>query len=169
MKKSLIILSACAFMLSACDKTFKPEEHKTKEDLEREEMGSIFGEQGLNLFSTNKSGSGSGIGVNAHLWRASLEVFSFLPFTQTDPFGGVILSDWYTNPATPNQRVKVNVFILDTVLRGDAIRVSLFKQIRKNGVWQDTPVSAETNRKLENQILLKAREIRIATTTKTGE
>ena len=158
---------ACAVLLSACDKTFKPEPHKTEEDLEREQMGSIFGEGGLKLFSSGKNGNGSGIGVNAHLWRASLEVFKFLPFTQTDPFGGVIISDWYTNPATPNQRIKVNIFILDTVLRGDAIRVSLFKQTKTNdGEWKDAVVESETNRKLENQILLKAREIRVASQQK---
>lgn len=163
MKKSIIIFSACAFLLTACDKTFKPEPHKTEEDLERERIGSIFGEGGLKLFSSEDRNNGGGIGVNAYLWRASLEVFKFLPFNQTDPFGGVLISDWYTNPETPNQRIKVNIFILDTVLRGDAIRVALFKQTRKDSTssWQDAFVNEATNRKLENQILIKARENRI--------
>ena len=164
MKKILTVLSiASAVLLTGCDKNYKPEPYKTKEDIEREKEGSIFGEQGLNLFSSDKNkNTGGGIGVNAYLWRASLETFSFLPLAQTDPFGGIIISDWYTTEKTPNERIKVNVFILDTVLRADAIRVSLFKQYKKDGEWVDSPTNKDVNRQLENKILYTARDIRIS-------
>ena len=164
MKKIITVLSiASAILLTGCDKNYKPEPYKTPEDIEREKHGSIFGEQGLQLFSSNKNkGDGAGIGVNAYLWRASLETFSFLPLAQTDPFGGIIISDWYTAEKNPNERIKINVFILDTVLRADAIRVSLFKQYLQNGQWVDSPVNRDVNRQLENKILYTARDIRIA-------
>ena len=164
MKKILTVLTiASAVFLTGCDKNYKPEPYKTKEDKEREKHGSIFGEQGLKLFSTNNNNnSGGGIGVNAYLWRASLETFSFLPLSQTDPFGGIIISDWYTAEKSPNERIKVNVFILDKVLRADAIRVSLFKQYLKDGQWLDSPVNKDVNRQLENKILYTARDIRIS-------
>jgi hypothetical protein len=53
------------------------------------------------------------IGVNSYLWRASLETLAFMPLLQADSSGGVIVTDWYSNPDNPNERVKVSVAILD--------------------------------------------------------
>jgi hypothetical protein len=132
--------------------------------------GSIFGnEGGLDLFNTKRSRAsaqdGSGIGVNDLLWRASLDTLSFLPLpTPPDPFGGVIVYDWYSAPETPNERFKVNVFILDRQLRADGIRVSVFKQVRDGAGWRDAGQDGETATKLEDAILTRARQIRSAQT-----
>ena len=55
------------------------------------------------------------IGVNSYLWRASLDTLSFMPLLQSDSAGGVIVTDWYTNPKNPGERMKVTVMILDRV------------------------------------------------------
>jgi Domain of unknown function (DUF3576) len=103
-----------------------------------------------------------GVAVNAHLWRASLDALSFMPIEQTDPFGGVIKTGWYIPPATPNERLRVAVYILDSRLRADAIRVSVFKEVKKpTGDWVDSTVDPDTVTKLENVILNKARELKI--------
>ncbi|HBB56222.1 MAG TPA: DUF3576 domain-containing protein [Hyphomonadaceae bacterium] len=104
----------------------------------------------------------SGIGVNALLWRAALDVVSFMPLDSVDPFGGVIISDWYAEPSQPNERFKLNVLILDTKLRADGINVALFKQVNAGGVWTDAPVDPATTVQLENAILARARELRLA-------
>jgi len=104
-----------------------------------------------------------GISVNSFLWRASLDTISFFPLSQADPFGGVIITDWYAAQETPDTRFKLNVFILGRELRADGLRVSAFKQIRTtNGQWIDSPVGPETVSSLENAILARARELRIA-------
>jgi len=100
------------------------------------------------------------IGVNAYLWRASLETLSFMPLVQTDSNGGVIVTDWYANPNSPAERMKVTVAILDQDLRADALRVSASRQINQNGQWVDTAVQAATVQKLEEVILTKARDLR---------
>jgi len=100
------------------------------------------------------------IGVNSYLWRASLEALSFMPLVQTDSSGGVIVSDWYTNPRNPGERVKVTVTILDQDLRADALRVAASRQVAQNGGWVDAPVQAATVQKLEDVILTKARDLR---------
>jgi hypothetical protein len=100
------------------------------------------------------------IGVNSYLWRASLEALSFMPLLQTDSNGGVIVTDWYTNPNNPNERMKVSVTILDQDLRADALRVAASRQVMTNGVWVDAPVSAATVQKLEDVILTRARDLR---------
>ena len=100
------------------------------------------------------------IGVNAYLWRATLDALSFMPMAQTDSNGGVVVTDWYTDPNTPTERMKVTVSILDQDLRADALRVAASRQVNQNGVWVDAPVKAATVQKLEEIILTKARDLR---------
>ena len=104
----------------------------------------------------------STIGVNSYLWQASLETMSFMPLATVDSNGGVIVTDWYINPAIPGERVKVSIFILDTELRADAIRVSASRQINTGGSWVEATVRAGTVQKLEETILGRARDLRRA-------
>lgn len=107
--------------------------------------------------------SEAGIGVNSYLWRSSLDVLSFMPLAEVDPFGGVIITDWYANPELPSERFKATVYILDTRLRADALSVQLFKQVRgEDGVWIDAAVDPATRIQIENAILTRARQIRIS-------
>ena len=100
------------------------------------------------------------IGVNAYLWRASLDALSFAPLLQTDSNGGVIVTDWYTNPQNPGERVKLTVAILERDLRADALRVSGARQVAQNGTWVDAPLAAATVQRIEEIILTKARDLR---------
>jgi hypothetical protein len=79
--------------------------------------------------SSSGGGGGdvAGIGVNSFLWRASLDTLNFMPLASADPFGGVIITDWYSDPTTPAERFKATVYILDTRLRADALNVSIFR------------------------------------------
>jgi len=109
----------------------------------------------------------SGVGVNGYLWRAALDTLRFMPLASADPFGGTIITDWFSPPETPSERFKANVYILDRQLRADALRVSVFHQTRdKTGQWVDAGVDAATNGKVENAILSRARQLRLATTEK---
>ena len=102
------------------------------------------------------------IGVNSYLWRASLDTLGFMPLLQTDSNGGVIVTDWYINPQTPTERMKVTVSILDQDLRADALRVAALREVNRNGQWVSSPVQAATTQKLEDIILTKARDLRRA-------
>ena len=104
--------------------------------------------------------------VNRYLWSASLETMDFMPLLTADPVAGVITTDWYANPQVPSERFKANVYVLDTALRADALRVSVFKQVPAQlpdgqVIWQDAPVNPATAAELENAILTRARELRL--------
>jgi hypothetical protein len=103
------------------------------------------------------------IGVNSYLWRAALDTLSFAPMAQVDSAGGVIVTDWYQNPSTPGERVKITATILDADLRADALRVAASRQVMQNGQWVEAPVTAATVQKLEEIILTKARDLRRST------
>ncbi len=130
-----------------------------------EEPESIFGPGGLTFGGEDQpQGSGEpGIGVNSFLWRASLDTVSFMPLVSADPFGGVIITDWYAPPQSRSERFKVTVYILGRTLRADGIRVTVFRQeLASAAGWIDAPVSESTATDLENAILTRARQLRIA-------
>lgn len=129
-----------------------------------EKPPSIFGSGGLSIGGKRGSSEdgGSGIAVNSFLWRASLDTVSFMPLASADPFGGVILTDWYTPNETKRERFKINVFILSRQLRSDGIQVRVFKQVNRRGTWRDVKPSASTARQLEDAILTRARQLRVA-------
>ena len=108
------------------------------------------------------------LGVNSYLWHASLDTLSFLPLTSADPFGGVIISEWYVAPSSPNERLKVTVYIMDRALRADGLKVVVFRQTRGTAGWADAVTSPETAHKLEDSILTRARELRLATLGQVG-
>lgn len=160
----------CLLALSACGSDVPVEyEYPTKgpnglPTYKKQET--LTGPNGLDLFSLGKGNegnqSGVGVAVNAFLWRASLDTLSFLPLASADPFGGVIISDWYNPPESPGERFKVTVYILDRALRSDGIRANVFRQTRTNaGEWRDAAVDEGLGKDLENTILTRARQIRI--------
>jgi len=106
----------------------------------------------------------TGISVNGYLWRAALDTISFMPLAQADPFGGIILTDWYRPPETREERFKVTILILDSELRADGLRVTVFRQrLDAGGVWLDEKVHKDTSINLENAILKRARQMRVKT------
>ena len=130
----------------------------------------IFGEGGLDIFdifggnrASGTGGGGAGLGVNSYLWRATLDTIAFMRLSSADPFGGVIITDWYTPPETPGERFKMSVYILGRELRADGVKVAVFRQRNSgNGAWIDTAIGNGTATNLENQILTRARQLRIA-------
>ena len=103
------------------------------------------------------------IGVNAYLWRASLDTLAFMPLASADPYGGVIITDWYINPEQPNERFKCTVYILDSRLRADGLNVSVTKEVSNGaGGWVTAPASPQTETDIENAILTRARQLRLS-------
>lgn len=108
-------------------------------------------------------GEGGATTVNRYLWSASLETLNFLPVDKADPVAGLIFTDWYSSPEAPNEQFKVSVYILDSALRADALRVSVFKQEKDpaSGAWVEAAVNPATAREIENAILTRARQLRL--------
>lgn len=119
------------------------------------------GTDGYTHFGTPLHGGGVAPAVNTFLWRAALETVSFMPLASADSTGGVLITDWYAPPETPNERFKVNVFVTSRQLRPDALRAVVFRQTKNAaGAWVDATVEANTARSLEDTILARARQLR---------
>jgi len=174
--RNLVVLGGIAALLVACAETPpiepapQPMGGTARDQEQRERFGTVWGGDGITLFSLGRrqdrdggGGVGGGIGVNAFIWQATLDTIDFIPLASADPFGGLIITDWYQSVDAPGERLKLHVQIRDSALRADAVRVSVFRQVRsEEGDWLDAPVEAGTARSIEDYILTRARELRVA-------
>ncbi len=159
---------ALACVLAACGANTKPPEQLAGYfgPETAPQAGSVFGDQGL-TFGVGKGvnrqrgdQAGGALGVNAYLWRGALDTLSFMPLASADPFGGTIITDWYSPPGASDERFKATAYILGRELRSDGLHVTIFRQVMRDGRWEDAPVSAVTTSDIENKILDHARQMR---------
>ena len=135
------------------------------------QQGKLFGDQGLvlGIGKGARGGAGAGaeegaaLGVNAYLWRGALDTLSFMPLASADPFGGVIITDWYSPPTSPGERFKATAYILGRQLRADGVKITVFRQVADRGGWVDAAVSPSTASEIEDKVLARARELRSQT------
>jgi ABC-type oligopeptide transport system substrate-binding subunit len=159
----ILMIAACACLLAACSSN-----NATTASMATTSTTSSSGSSWFWPFGGDEGDAPAAdmpqLGVNSYLWRATLDTLNFMPLASADPVGGVVISDWYAAPDKPDEHVKVTVYILDRRLRADAVKVSVFRQVRSANGWNDTAVNADTGIKLENAILARARELRLSTT-----
>lgn len=162
--KRLWLLAPVLCLLAACDGIDKETSYPVRKELERNEARGKLTGDGLSLggeSDEDKAGNNP-LGVNSFLWRATLDTLAFMPLTSADPFGGVVITDWYEDPGARGERFKVNALILDRNLRADGVKISLFKQQQDgNGNWQDVVVEEKLERDLEDTILTRARQLKV--------
>ena len=160
-------ISLClgSIFLTSCQnpKIENNEEILSRREQKFKDVGKLFGEEAFEFGGSSAASKSAqvSIGVNAYLWRAVLDKLSHMPLKFADPFGGVISTDWYRSPSTPEERLKVNVYILSRDLRADGLKVAVFRQKFEKGEWSDQPINTLTAEKLEQAILEKAREFYI--------
>lgn len=173
LRSGLILLSCLAWLTACGGESRMNDPSGTSADYAREGQDSTLGLNGnlsgggdLFQFGTSKqrradAAAAGGIGVNAYLWRGALDTLSFMPLASADPFGGVIVTDWYAPPASSGERFKAAAYILGRELRSDAVRVVIYRQVLQGGQWVDTTVSAATIGEIENKVLARARQLRV--------
>ncbi len=156
----MLALSGCGATPTANTNIYNPENANVPA-----QMGQT--DNGGNLFTfgrgaNNGANTASQVQVNAYLWRGTLDTLAFMPLVSADPFGGVIITDWYVPPATPNERFKVNAYILSKQMTADAIKVSVFRQVQQDGQWVDAPADPTLASGLEDRILVQAANLQAA-------
>lgn len=98
--------------------------------------------------------------VSPSLWQAAHDALSFVKLAGEDPDSGVLQTDWYSPPGKPDERLRINVFILSVALRTTSLAVTIDREVRApDGQWQKSTVDREVVDNLENTILLRARHL----------
>ncbi|MCP5381473.1 MAG: DUF3576 domain-containing protein [Kordiimonadaceae bacterium] len=100
------------------------------------------------------------IGVNAYLWRASLDTLSFMPMLEADHESGTIFTDWAVNPNDSNERSKVDLYIIGKELRADALKITVHRETLQNGSWVEIAPRPEAAEQINSAIIIQARLLR---------
>ena len=167
--RGFVLGIAMVVALTGCGKSTQVREDEYNDSRFKGALGKYQGDGSLfNMGTGGKSSGqndgagtgGAGLGVNAYLWRGTLDTLSFMPLTSADPFGGVVITDWYQPPSTQGERFKATAYILGRQLRADGVKVSIFRQVNQGGQWVDAAVNPTVATELENKVLERARELR---------
>ena len=147
---AVIILSSCGVGSLLTNKTEKAANEVSTFNVN---PANIEGKNGgvFDLFS-NRNSAETVLKVNRYIWKASLEILSFLPIEGADPFSGIITTGWGKPPGTSTE-YRATVYIQDPSLDARSLKVTLFK---KSGA-----VDPKIIRTIENAILSRARQLRI--------
>jgi hypothetical protein len=166
-KKIIFAMTSSLFMLVGCSGDMSAKSGQEvpmgRNEARKRDFGNLFGDDFL-IFGGPKKASATGVAsasVNSFIWRASLDTISFMPLASADAIGGVIVTDWYTSPNAPHERVKVTIYVTNPQLRADAIKVTIYKQVNKGGAWVNATADAASATEMENIILSKARQLRV--------
>jgi len=95
---------------------------------------------------------------NPDIWVAAGNQIGFARKRMSDPFGGVLATDWYRPKNVPGERLRVTINILGPELEARNLRIAIFRQVRRGGVWRNGPVSASTVAALHTRIMRAARD-----------
>ena len=152
----LIFSSACSTNNSSVNNTITDEEKVPGLFSKDSNKGISISD----IINPNMSSSNN-INVNGYLWRASLDVLSIAPLISTDALGGTIITDWYVNKNIKNKRIKISAYIRTSELRSDGIKVKVHVQELTNSIWSGTYTDSDLAKKIENNILYEARNLRI--------
>ena len=164
MKKIIICIISLYLITTQCLANIGSNFPKSDKLQKSECYGSVFGSNGLQLFGgkdKNSSDTTTKNKINAFLWHAALDVIQFMPLSSTDHSGGVINTDWYDDPELKNTMYKVTIVIKSSQLNTNALNVTVFKRKFEEGRWKDQKTNRDLATQLEDQILEKARELKV--------
>ena len=163
--KAAVLFFSLAILLTGCTSGNVPKPQKDEGP-----VSIITGQTGgwsLSDFRNQSGSQSTTLPVNAILWRAALDIAALLPISDVDTFGGTIVTEWYSLPENPNERIKLTIFVVGRELRSDAIRVVVNVQKRDGlqGNWGNNFRDLQFSRRLEDLVLNRAREIRAESLT----
>ena len=101
------------------------------------------------------------VNVNGYLWRATLNILSFVPLVSTDALSGTIITDWYANKNIKNQRLKITAYINTNELKSESINIKVEIQSFKNNIWSQPLTSNSLATQIEDSILNEARNLKL--------
>jgi hypothetical protein len=167
----IVLLSACGASVSEAPPPMSEAERRGAAAGSEGSLMDIFGGRQVGNVAIGNPGSDVALAgnVNRFLWQASLDTLAFLPIASTDPFTGVIATDWGAAPDAPGERFKVTAYVTDRRLQAESLRVAVFREVLEGGAWVTAPVAGDTPRRLEDSILVRARQLRIAQAEAGGE
>ena len=157
---STIIFFSILILLSGCG-IYKPvDTRKVPVNANERTKRNIQQGKGFTLFDSQKNkGSGNFEFASSNpMWRASIKLLDFTPFSNVDYAGGIIITDWFSEDDTnSNESIKITVKFLSNEVRADGIDVLIYKRICKtNNNCNVSKIDSDLSNEIKLAILKEA-------------
>ena len=129
-KPILPILFLLSFLLTSCGMLKPSDARKVSPNVDERVKQAIQEGRGFRLGTgMGKGGTTFEFASSNELWRASLEVLDFLPLSNVDYSGGIIITEWYSEGTANDEAIKITVRFLSNEVRADGLSVIIHKRI----------------------------------------
>ena len=156
MNKFTIILITTAIILTSCGLYKRADVKDTPVNVEDRVRKNIEEGRGIRFGKGNSQGGVFDFASSNELWRASIDILDFVPFTNASYSGGIIITDWFSSKAKAEDRkrhLKITVRFLTNEIRADALGINIHEKICKLNTVNDCNVN-KISSNLENEIKL---------------
>ena len=154
MKKIIIYLLILFLPLNGCGKNFfkRSDIKDNPVNVNERVQKNIEQGKGIRFGKGSARGGTFDFASSNELWRASIDVLDFVPFTNASYSGGILITEWFDgNSSEENNRdLKITVRFLTNEIRSDALDISIHEKICKNNTLNCSV--SKINSKLENEI-----------------
>lgn len=144
---------------------------KSKEEKERERIGSIFGDKTIKLsFSKNNNSDISQrtkkednkikeVALQKKcLWQAIIKTLNYAPIAVINPENGIFISEWFSRDEKRNLSQKITILIKNNSLPIDSIEVILQQKIKRKNRWIEKNCQANETDNIRHEIILATKK-----------
>ena len=156
MKKLTLLLITTAFILTNCGIYKRSDVKDNPVNVNERVAKNIEEGRGIRFGKGGQSGGTFDFASSNKLWRASIEILDFVPFTNASYSGGIIITDWFTGPSkveNEKRMLKITVRFLSNEIRADALAINIHEKICKLNTVNNCNVN-KISSNLENEIKL---------------
>ena len=155
-KLTLLLLIVTAFILTNCGFWDPADVKDVPVNVNERVQKNIEEGRGIRFGKGGQSGGTFDFASSNELWRASIEILDFVPFTNASYSGGIIITDWFSGPSkveNEKRMLKITVRFLTNEIRADALKINIHEKICKLNTINDCNVN-KISSNLENEIKL---------------
>ena len=159
--KSFTLFAVFGIFLTSCGLYKKSDARKVSPNPQERVKSNMEKGEGFRIknLGKNKSGNFQFASSNA-MWRASIDILDFAPFSNVDYSGGLIITDWFSNSSEPNNSLKITIRFLTNEIRADGLQVILHKKTcQQNSNCSVKKYSSNLNSEIKLAILKEATRI----------
>ena len=159
--KKFFLLALLFFYLSSCGYyKYSPVKDNPINDADKREKNIKEG-KGVTI-GGGVGGSGTfDFATSNEMWRATIQILDFVPLTNADYGGGIIITDWYSEDDSLSEAIKISVQFLSNEIRVDGLDIKVYKKnCNANQTCKIKKIDGEINQELKMAILTRAAEIK---------
>ena len=156
MKKLTLLLMTTAFILTNCGIYKRSDVKDNPVNVNERVQKNIEEGRGIRFGKGGATGGTFDFASSNELWRASIEILDFVPFTNASYSGGILITDWFSGPSkieNEKRMLKITVRFLTNEIRADALKINIHEKICKLNTVNDCDVN-KISSNLENEIKL---------------